>query len=369
MTFLLLIVPVIVWIAFAKYWMKHTFSVKEMIAQSILSVVVIGGLLLTSDMIQMGSTKLVNGEVTETRPVRKACPYGWVTFTDSHCTNYITRVVKIGETCSTDSKGNRSCTNIYQTEYAYIYPWERRYFVDTDLNHVFEINRTDAQGAITPPRFAEIHVGDPVTLPVYYRNYIRAAADTLFKTEKLEKLSLTYPKVFDYYRVNRVIYDDVSSTTPELMAWNRRVSELNRDIRSTGANVIIVVTSKPESYAEQLAFTWDGYNINDLVVVIGVGDDGRSIAWTDVRSWSQQSLVNIRLKDAINELGTLDPEKINAQIRDIVSADYRLQDIEAFSYLKHDISLPTTTIVLALLMIFVFTPLITLWFARRVDWR
>lgn len=367
MTILFFLVPVIIWIIFAKIWLKHAFSVKELAAQTVFSVLVLAGLFWISDRVQTGSTKLLNGEVTETRPVKKTCPFGWVTFTDSHCTNYISRSVKVGESCSVDEKGRRSCTDIMQTQYYYIYRWERRYFVDSDLDHTFEIRRTDRQGVSVPPRFAEIKIGDAVSLEVFYRNYIRAAVNSLFKADEVQKLEISYPEVFDYYHVNRVIYDGVTAKDAKL--WNAQISEINRDIRETGANVILVLTKQDASYAERLAFTWGGHNINDLVITVGVGPDEESISWVDVRSWSGQSLVNVRLRDAIQEIGTIDPARINAAITEVVRSDYRLQDMEAFAYLKDDISLPVTTIILALLMILVFTPLITFYFARHVDWR
>lgn len=363
------LIPVIAWIAFAKFWLKHHFSVKELAAQAVLSVFAIGLLFMTSDLVQTGSTKLVNGEVTAMRPVKKSCPVGWVSFPDDHCTNYYTRMVKSGEVCSTDSKGNRSCTDTYTTEYWHVYPWERRYFVDSDIPETFEIDRVDAQGVNTPPRFAQVMKGDPVTVERFYRNYIRAAADTLFRNEKVEPLKITYPRVFDYYRVDRVIYDGVQADTAVRTEWNRTISDLNRDVRKTGANVILVLTSQPEAYAERLAFTWRGHNINDVVVTLGVDADGQRVSWADVRSWSGESLVNVRIKDAITGLGRVSPAEINEAIKAAVSESYKLRDMKEFEYLKHDIPTPAITLIIAFLLVFVATPGLTYIFATRVDLR
>lgn len=204
---------------------------------------------------------------------------------------------------------------------------------------------------------------------IFYKNYIRAAVNTLFKAGEAEIVETRYPRVFDYYNLNRVVYDGVAIPPADLSAWNRSVSYMNRDLRAIGANVIIVVTDKPESYADGLAFTWGGHNINDVVVTIGVAGDEDNISWVDVRSWSAQSLVNVQIKDAITKIGMVDHDRINEAIMTAVNASYTLQDMEAFSYLKDDISLPVTTIILALMMILVFTPLITFYFARHVDWR
>ena len=369
MTLLFFLVPVIIWLLFAKFWLKHDFSLKELGVQAVLSIIVLAGLFWASDRIQTGSTKIVNGEVTQLRPVKKSCPVGWVTYTDDHCTDYISRNVKVNEVCSTDNKGNKSCTDITETQYNYTYPWERRYFVDTDIDHVFEIKRVDGQGVFTPPRFSSIQISDPVSREIFYKNYIRAAVNTLFKAGEAEIVETRYPRVFDYYNLNRVIYDGVTTTPADMNEWNKSVAYMNRDLRGIGANVIIVVTDKPEAYADGLAFTWGGHNINDVVVTIGMADNENNISWVDVRSWSAQSLVNVQIKDAITKIGMVDHDRINEAIMTAVNAGYTLQDMEAFSYLKDDISLPVTTIILALMMILVFTPLITFYFSRHVDWR
>lgn len=367
MTVLLFLVPIIAWLAFAKFWLHHEFSGKELLAQTVFSIVLMGALFAISSSLQLGGTKLVNGEVTALRPVKKSCPIGWVTMTDSHCTHYWTRTVKIGESCSVDKNGYKSCTDITQTQYNYIYPWERRYFVDSDIPKTFEIDRVDRQGVNTPPRFAQIKISDPVTAKQSYTNYVRAAKDSLFQNAEMEPLTVAYPKVFDYYRADRVIYDGVTADARTVAAWNQSLAELNRDVRKSGANVIVVLTRQPKDYAEQLAYTWEGHNINDVVVTIGVDETGTNVAWADVRSWSQQSLVNIEIQDAVMNAKSVVPDVINTAIKTAVMENYRQQDPEAFAYLQDDISLPTPTIVLALLLIFVITPLLTWVFATRVD--
>src|SRR5690606_13703840 len=64
-----------------------------------------------------------NGEISATIPETRNCQTGWRRSKDSFCTEYRTRQVKVGETCRTDSDGRRSCTDDYDTEYKYDYPW------------------------------------------------------------------------------------------------------------------------------------------------------------------------------------------------------------------------------------------------------
>lgn len=370
MTLLLFLIPVIAWLAFAKHWLHHRFTVKELAAQSVLSIGVLATLLIISDNAVTGDIKIVNGAVTEKEPRKRSCPIGWVSVPDGHCTHYFTRTVKVGESCSTDSDGNRSCTDITETEYNYIYPWETRYFVHSSVPETFEIDRDDAQGVRTPERFASVNVGDPVAVERYFTNYIRGAAATLLRDDTSEPADVRYPRVYDHYRADRVIYAGVSEDPGFVAAWNASLAEVNRDLRGAGANAIVILTSEPAAYAQRVARAWEAHNINDIVVVIGVDPaDPRSVRWADTRSWSSQSLVNVLITDRILALGRVDPEAINLAILESARGSFRPREMSEFEYLKDDIPLPWITIVLALLTIFVFTPLITLYFARHVDWR
>lgn len=370
MTLLFFLVPVIAWLVFAKFWLHHHFTAKELAAQSVLTISVLAALLIVSDMAVMGDTKIVNGEVTEKEPRKRSCPIGWVSYPDSHCTHYFTRTVKVGESCSTDTKGNRSCTDITETQYNYIYAWERRYFVHSDVPETFEIDRTDPQGVRTPDRFASVNLGDPVAVERYFTNYIRGASSTLLRDDVTEPADVSYPRVYDHYRADRVIYAGVSEDPGFVAAWNASLAEVNRDLRGAGANAIVILTAEPAAYAQRVARAWEAHNINDIVVVIGVDPaDPRSVRWADTRSWSSQSLVNVLITDRILALGRVDPEAINLAILESARGSFRPREMSEFEYLKDDIPLPWITIVLALLTIFVFTPLITLYFARHVDWR
>lgn len=369
MPLLYCLLPLVAWLIFAKVWLKHHFTVKELAAQGALTLVVLVALFTISDRAQNGATKIINGAVTELRPVKRSCPIGWVTHLDSHCTEYTSMSVKIGESCSTDEKGNRSCTDVMQTQYNYHYPWERRYFVSSDVPEDFEIKRVDRQGRNTPPRFAQIRVGDPVAVEQFYRTYIKAASHSLFQAADVEPAEVAYPKVFDYYRANRVIDAGAGLNANTLATWNRNLDALNRDLRGKGANVILVLTKEPEIFSERLAKAWHAHNINDVVVVIGLAEDGQTIAWVDARSWSRQSLSDIAIEGGILDLRTLNPDAITAAVSEGVLASYQARDMSEFEYLKHEVSLPTITLILAFLVILVFTPLMTFIFARHVDWR
>jgi hypothetical protein len=362
-TILLFLIPLFAWVLIAKVKYHHEFSWFEMGIQGALTAIVITLLSMAGYHSQTADVMLVNGVVTDTNAQRESCNQFWRDWPDSFCTNQQTRQVRDGQTCTTDSKGKRTCTPRYKTQYRSVYPWEIRYFVSSDIPSSYEIRRVDAQGTITPPRFAEIELGDPVTMEVSYSNYIKGAADTLFN-QKLEDVPpIAYPSTYDYYKSRRVIYFGVQADSETVEQWNEDLSVLNSEIRNTRANVIINVVSGDQNWAEGLAQAWDAHNINDVVVSIGV--EQNRIQWVDVRSWSENEMVDIVIRDEILAIGTIDPVRINDVIKSAVTQHFVMQDMSDFEYLADDIPPPTWLYVIAGIILLIITPVTTIFLTRN----
>ena len=354
-TILLFLIPLIAWILIAKVLFKHEFSIEEMGAQAVITGLVLTLLSFLSFSSLTDDVMMVNGTVTKLDPRKENCNTYWSDWPDKFCTNQDTRRVRDGETCTTVND-ERSCTPTYKTQYRSVYSWERRYFVATTISN-YEIKREDKQGVKTPVRFAEIKLGDPVTSLVSYTNYIKGAANSLFD-QKLEDIpQIPYPEVFDYYHVNRVFYTDL----PEpvfLEEWNRDLEKLNASLAKFGANVIINITSKDETWAETLAQAWDAHNINDVVVTIGVKDE--KISWVNVRSWSSDKMFDIVTRDMLLLLPKIEKDMINDIIRINVAKLYKQQKMEDFEYLVDDIETPTWLYIVAAIILLIVTPLTSL---------
>lgn len=360
---ILYLIPALAALGIAKVYFHYTITWKEFAAQAVGTAVVLFALFGLAGMSMTSDTQLINGIVTETDAKRQSCPQGWRDFQDSFCTEYQTRQVYSHTTCSGTGK-DKVCTRHYDTEYRYIFQWEQRYFVKSSIPETFEISRVDRQGAQIPPRFAEVKVGDPVTVSRSYTNYIKGASDSLFNEgEPTDVVPIAYPRVQDYYRANRVIITGYESSNDFYTEWNRSLAEVNADVRETGANAIVVVTGAGEDFATQLARAWHSHNINDVIVVIGMSGD--RVSWVDVRSWSETSLVNLEIKNEILNLGTLDPEQINNIIRDSILENFTLQPMEKFEYLAEDITPPLWAMIIAGLLLFVATPAITYLFHKN----
>jgi len=358
------IVPVLCWVAFTMFVLKWSISLTEALIQAGVTIGVVLLIFSLGSYSTTYDTMLVNGKVTELRPVKRDCPNGWVLSTDSFCTNYDTREVRdYPDACSTDSKGKKTCTPRYHTEYRYDYDWERRYWILTSLGS-HEIPRVDYQGVNYPPRFTAARVGDPATASVSYTNYIKGASDTLFSEgEPEDTIPLAYPSVRDYYVANRFLVEGLSFPNAEWQAWNAELSALNAELQDR--NVIIVVTNSKPDFATMLARSWDSHNINDIVVVIG-SPDGKAIDWVDVRSWSASELVNIEIRDVLKSAGAVDGltkrDAVLGAIKSSIDANFKMQPMENFEYLADDIPAPTWAMVLAFIFLLIVTPALSYFF-------
>lgn len=358
---LLFFVPVIVWVLIAKLYFRHEFTWAEVGVQLGATGVVLLMVMFAGTASQTYDTQLINGVVTNKDIRQETCPTGWRNTTDGFCTEYRTRRVKTGRSCSGTGE-HRTCHDTYKTQYKYIYPWERKYLVTADISN-YEITRVDSQGVNTPPRFAEVQIGDPVTSAQSYTNYIQGAASSLLNQKNIDHIDYPYPEVTDYYHVDRVAYVNYTGDPNYIKAWNRSLSKVNSDLRKTGANVLILVTGNTQDWAESLAQSWDAHNINDVVIVVGM--TGNEISWVDVRSWSREKLVNIELRDQILDLKTLDSAKINSIVAAVVKEEYVLSDMTEFEYLKDDIDVPTWALVLAFIVLLVGTPALSYVFFKN----
>jgi hypothetical protein len=360
---MMFIIPLIVWISIAKLFFRMTFSWVEVALQFVVTAIVIIAVFGFGSHSQTKDVKFENGVITALQPKKENCSIGWSDYRDNFCTVYRTRSVRNGQTCTTIND-KRTCSPKYKTQYNYDYDWEQKYFVKSTI-HTYQIPRVDRQGVNTPPKFAELNIGDPVTAQVSYTNYIRGASSSLFN-EQLppEQIPpIAYPSVRELFKANRVIITGIPANASFQQSWNREIAILNSNIRETGANAIVVVTGTDRKFPESLAQGWEAHNINDVIVVIGM--DGETVSWVDVRSWSSNSIVNVEIRDRITDLKTLDTSEINSIIESSIMSGFKLQSMDKFEYLSDDIKPPMWTFIWAFIILMIITPIITLFFNRN----
>lgn len=243
--------------------------------------------------------------------------------------------------CVTVSCGKDCTTTICQT--CYDHPFDYVYKVYTDIKEVFKIKTEDRQGLITPKRFLDVTIGEPYSSTHTWKNYLKASPESLFSRdreltkEEIEELPKEYPlTIYDYHRIDRVIFSGVNVYPEEKKEWNTYLSEKLKTLGpAKKANAVIVITkSGSPSYADNLKNLWLGGKKNDTVLVIGA-PDYPNIAWARVISWTSKEEHKIFLRNSIQELKTADPKKVIDILSESIFNYFERRKIEEdFKYLE-----------------------------------
>jgi hypothetical protein len=266
--------------------------------------------------------EVLNGRVTGKTKDEVSCSHSY------ECNCY--------DSCSTDSKGNTSCTRICSTCYEHDYDID--WNVSTSIGWNVNIDRVDRQGLVAPTRWKKVIIGEPITLSHSYTNYVKASPDSLFRrqglVEKYAKSIPPYPgEVYDYYRLDRLV--TVGATIPEREQWNKHLSEVNADlgIRKQVNMVLVVTVDAPEEYFYALEQAWIGGKKNDAVLVVNTDSAGK-ITWTNVMAWTDNKLFQVELRDKVNAIGTLDRERVIQEFAKAVDTLYVRKPMKDFEYLS-----------------------------------
>jgi hypothetical protein len=227
--------------------------------------------------------------------------------------------------CRSSRRGGRSCSTCY--EHSYDVVW----FAETNIPKRIYIQPVDSRGIVQPPNWAKLSVGDPMTLPIQYENYIKADPDSLFASDassiKKDDFSPYPDKIYADYKLDRFLGDAVKSKVKA----NQLLAELNADIgATTKANVIVYATSKPKDYAKQLQRAWEGGKQNDVIVVLGVKKS--AIQWVDVIGLSYPDF-KVKLRNVIQDHPTVDAA-LFSKIRDTILFHYKIREMSEFKYLQ-----------------------------------
>lgn len=330
----LIIIPAIIAIV-AFVTTKHEITWYEFAGQLLASALIAGGSCIIIYYANVADTEMLNGHVTSKASQRVSC---------SH--DYCCQECK---TC--DSKGSNCSTYCCQTcfEHSYDVDWN----VQTTVGGL-TIDRIDRQGVKEPPRFTRVILGEPATLSHWYTNYIKAAPDSLFNEQGLveeyeqNKHLPVHPEVYDYYRADRLVLVGASVDPNE---WNYELSKLNDRVGTTKqANVIVVLTTENEKFYYVLRQKWVGGKKNDIIVIIGLDAAGSSIKWARVMSWAQDDIFNVKLRDDILALDTLNRENVLQTVEKDVVKWFQRKPMADFEYLESSITPTKTEFVIAFII-------------------
>jgi hypothetical protein len=207
-----------------------------------------------------------------------------------------------------------------------------------------------------PPRWEAAKVGDPVATLHSYTNWVQGVKFSVFSEErgetKYDSSVPQYPqKIYDYHYLDRVLPVGKVAVV-DLKEWNKDLSNILRTLGpKKQANVIIMFTDLPRDFYYSIMKIWKHGKKNDVIVIIGLESSGE-INWVEVASWSKKDIFNVKLRDEITELKTIDREKIIKTIHDVTMSDFQRRPMKEFEYLKKEIQIATGIwIILTILVI------------------
>ncbi len=317
------------------YFSPEQITLKEFLIQMGVIVVVV---LIATVIIRhqnLMATEVWNGHVTKKWHQRVHCRHDYECFCYTTC----------------DSKGN--CTKHCQTCYEHDYDVD--WLVRDNTGKTWDIDSPDRQGLVMPRFWDAVIIGEPTSHLHSYKNYIKAAADSLFHREGLvEKYSKLLPKypdtIYHRWRLDRIIRMG-GVKVDNIKELNYRLSEINGELGSKKQcnAIVVLIKNQPREYLYALEQYWVGGNKNDIVLVISV-DDENKIQWADVLAFVQKSIFKIELRDEIQKMPILEMDKVLTTLEDQIKKNYKRKRMRDFEYLTASITPSTTQYVVTIII-------------------
>lgn len=326
----------------------------------LISLGIFAGGLYGSRVSATADTELLNGEITDKTRAHGSYqrPY------DCNC-----RQVR---SCSGSGK-NRSCSTSTKCDTCY----EPRYTVKwTAISTVgnFTIDSLDRGSSSVyatpdPHRYTIIEKGEPACVQHSYTNYIRGVPDSILRPAAAEVKAKYAGKIpeypintFDFYRANRLVTAGLA--VPDAALWNKNISIASSYLGPRKqTNIVVVLTSYSDDFFFALQDAWVNGKKNDIVVVIGQSKYGEKADWVRIMALTESDLLQVKLRDAILDLESINPASVVSATQDIALKHYQRKSMRDFKFLEDQIDPPTWVIasslggvVLAYLLAFIFTP-------------
>lgn len=175
----------------------------------------------------------------------------------------------------------------------------------------------------------------PVTTLHWYDNKIKATDMSVFKfldvdTADIRRYDLKeYPPIINNYQMQAVLGD----SGMDARIANKKLQYINGALghdREMRAFILVFKNQTMDAAFKQEAY-WQGANMNEFVVCIGI-DDERNVKWCKVLSWTY----NRRLKSETQDM-VMDQKRLNLRnIADTLNyslRDFQRRDFREFDYL------------------------------------
>ncbi len=324
---LLLLFP-LVWPFIAKRIWDTTINWQEMILQILIVVIAVS---LTWQAGKYGKTadrEILNGQIISKERVH-----------DSYIRTYSCNCI---QTCS-GSGSSRTCSEICQTCYEdhYTVKWSAKSTVGGILFDYEDSLFDSVYNLPDPEPYAKCYAGEPASKEHLYMNYVKAVPESLFNTKLEDDVFANkippYPRVYNFYKVNRVLTVDTAINQNLRNSLNKKLGEALRTLGpQKQVNIILIITSiKNPAYRHSVENAWLGGKKNDVVIFIGVKDE--KIIWTDVMTWALNNgneMLHVKLRDDLRNLKQLnEADKVVKIISKNIRRYYKRPKMESFKYL------------------------------------
>lgn len=287
---------------------------------------------------QVTDYEIWNGEVTRKEKVEVSCSHSY----SCNCR----------ESCS-GSGSSKSCSTTCDTCYEHSNDYDWRVYTNVED---FNIERIDRQGSSQPKRWTKVQKGDPVAIKRSHTNYVKAVDASLFNfntgvNTSLDKYVPAYPYgVYDYHYLDRVLMVNMPAIQ-DLPRWNY---ELALRLRQLGpqkqANVIVMMAKLDDpNFEYSVRKQWLGAKKNDVVVILGT-PNYPEISWVRIVSWTEREDFKVQLRDALQELKTVDMIPVLNTIQEHTVKTFTRKRMRDFEYLKSEILIPDWAFILGIIL-------------------
>lgn len=293
----------------------------------------------------------------------------WETWVTRECS----RQVACGEDCTTDSKGNRTCTTRYCTEYydcSYCDENSEYWEAIDNEGHTFRISEAKYNSLQKQWRsnkvFVElnrsidnyrgcgkdgdmykinwdgqIYTSESSTVTDSYENKTQTAKSNFdlknISKEEAKKWGLyDYPSITESYKQPTLLgLDSVRFMTgAEKDSAKKLFSYLNGNLgpKRKMRVYILFFQDKPMDVTFNQKYYWDGGNKNEMVICINLDRTG-GIDWVNAFTWSTNKRIAIDLREDLMSLKRFDFKKVYDVVEESTK-DFKYRDFKEFKYLS-----------------------------------
>lgn len=248
------------------------------------------------------------------------------------------------QSCSTDSKGNRSCHSVPKYCTRWIPRW--RFDIDSNVGSWYDYSYNKNR---PPLKWDRANIGDPYANTKYFVNFQAASKQTVTLNTQVQYTGWLpeYPQIYDSWRVDRAMSNviDVKNLSKMLEAQHKHWGP------NFGIDVLVtIVSAKDAGFNHALASKWEGGKKNDAVLTLYVEPDtvnnGYVVKYAELFSRSTSNKRNDQMADFAMVLrenaSAIGAYSDNAVIKAIGTALplFEREDLRKYDYLSDEYQAP-----------------------------